>query len=440
VSQLGPHDGNGATEMHSLHDDERAELERLRAAAARRRRLGWRAPVATVLIVLGCLLAPLAVIGFWAKNEVTNTDRYVENVAPLARDPGVQNLIADRVTDLIFSYVDVKQVVDSAVTALEQRGLPEQVGSRLQGLSSALATGVHSFVRSEVGKVVSSAAFAQAWDYASRAAHGQLVQALSGEGGGAVTVQNGTVSVDLGAFLIVVKQRLSSAGFTVANQIPDVHPTFTLLKSADVTRAQAGYRTLDRLGTALPLIVLALLALGVYINRRHRRALVAAGLGLAVAMLVLAIVLAIGRSVYLHDIPADVLPTSTAASVFDTLVRFIKLGLRTLLVLGLVVAAGAFFTGPATTAVRTRSALSSGLGKLRTAGQRAGLRTGPVGTWVHANRTLLRAGIVGIAAVTFVFWGRPTGKVVILLAVLVLVALAIVEFLATPPRTEPTSA
>jgi hypothetical protein len=33
-----------------------------------------------------------------------------------------------------------------------------------------------------------------------------------------------------------------------------------------------------------------------------------------------------------------------------------------------------------------------------------------------------------------VFWGQPTGKTVLLLAVLLLVALALVEFLAQPPQ------
>src|SRR5262249_30989939 len=37
-----------------------------------RRRPGWRAPVATVLIVIGCLLAPVSVLGVWAANQVTN--------------------------------------------------------------------------------------------------------------------------------------------------------------------------------------------------------------------------------------------------------------------------------------------------------------------------------------------------------------------------------
>ena len=68
-----------------------------------------------------------------------------------------------------------------------------------------------------------------------------------------------------------------------------------------------------------------------------------------------------------------------AAAAFDILVRFIKTALRTLLVVDLIVAAGALPTGPSTAAVRTRSAFSSGLGSLRRRGESACLSTGPAG-------------------------------------------------------------
>jgi cytochrome c-type biogenesis protein CcmH/NrfG len=61
-----------------LSEDEKSELDRLRAevallrsqqaAAPRRHRIGWRAPVATLLIVLGCALTPVAVLGVWTAN------------------------------------------------------------------------------------------------------------------------------------------------------------------------------------------------------------------------------------------------------------------------------------------------------------------------------------------------------------------------------------
>ena len=67
----------------------------------------------------------------------------------------------------------------------------------------------------------------------------------------------------------------------------------------------------------------------------------------------LAIGIAIVRAIYISKVPTNVLPADAAAVVFDDIVRFIREGLRVLLVLGLVVAIAGFFTGPSITAVRT---------------------------------------------------------------------------------------
>ena len=101
-------------------------------------------------------------------------------------------------------------------------------------------------------------------------------------------------------------------------------------------------------------------------------------------MLVLAIALLIARSIYLSSVPTSTLPTDAAAAVFDAMVHFIKEGLRAVLALGLVVAIGAYFTGPSHTAVATRSGLKSGIEWIRHFGERHGMSTGPVGQWTYA--------------------------------------------------------
>jgi len=64
----------------------------------------WRTILAILLIVVGCVLAPLAGVAVWARNQVTNTDRYVRTVAPLAVDPAIQAAIAEQITTQIFTY------------------------------------------------------------------------------------------------------------------------------------------------------------------------------------------------------------------------------------------------------------------------------------------------------------------------------------------------
>jgi len=445
-------------EEPGLTGEERAELERLRAevatlrsqqrqqavagdegggvaATGRGARQRWRTIIAVLLIVVGCVLAPLAGVAVWAKNQVTDTDRYVATVAPLASDPAIQQAIADQITAQIFTHIDIQGLTTQTVNALAARGLPPQLATQLQGLTGPITTGIQGFVGTQVDKVVQSQAFADAWTQANRLAHQALVAALTGQGGGAVTVENDTVTLNLAPLIQTVKQRLVAQGFTIAERIPAVDASFVLFQSSDITRARSAFNLLTTLGNWLPVIALLLLALGVYVARDHRRALVGAGLGVAAGMLALALSLAVFRSIYLNGVPADVLPHDAAAVLYDTIVRFLRAGLRTILVLGLVVAAGAFLTGQSATAVRTRQSLAQGIGWLRGSAEHAGLRTGPVGGWVYDHRRGLRIGAVALAALALVFWSRPTGKVVIGLTLALLATLAIIELLARPPRT-----
>jgi hypothetical protein len=447
LSSTGSELGSAAGDPGLSHD-ERAELERLRAevselhgkqAGQRRRRwIGWRAPVATLLIVVGCLLAPVSVIAVWSANQVSDTSRYIANIEPLVHNPAIQNALTDKITTEVTSRLNVTGRTDQAATLLASKGLT-RVGALLKTFAPSLASAVAGFIHSTVHKIVTSPRFARAWIQVNTVAHQTLVNALSG-GKGAVSTSNGQVVVDLAPFINIVKQDLSTRGFTLVNSLPPIHPTLALFSSKYLVKAQGLYRLINDLKIVLPILSLLLIGVGVYIARRHRRALIGAGLGFAASMLVLGAGLAIFRSVYLNSVPSSALPSDAAAAMFDTFVRFIKEGLRTLLVLGLVVAAAAFITGPSVTAIRTRAAFASGLGWIRHGGERAGVSTGPVGLWTYAHRTILRISAVALAALLFVFWGRPTALVVIVLAVLLLVVLGLIELIGRPPARPATPA
>lgn len=426
-----------------LNEDERAELQRLRSEAAkpRRRRVGWRAPLATVLILLGCVLAPVSVVGVWTATQVSDTGRYVENMTPLIQSPPIQNALTDKLTNAITSNLDLSGYVNQASTALDSRGL-NRVAALLQSLGPSITSAVTGYIHNTVHGLVTSPQFANTWVQVNRVAHQTVVTALSG-GKGAISTQNGQVVLDLAPFVNVVKQSLAARGFTLIEKLPPIHPTLNLFSSKDLTKAQTLYRLINALRWVLPILSLLLIGAGVYIAKSHRRALIAAGLGFAVSMLVLGIGLQIARSIYLNSVPESVLPSDAAAAAYDTLVRFIKEGLRALLVAGLVVALAAFFTGPSTTAVTTRRAIASGSGSVRRSAERKGVSTGPVGSWTYAHRKGLRVSAVALVAVIFVFWGQPSAALSIILAVVLLVLLGLIELIGRPPAPlvpEPTPA
>ncbi len=363
-----------------------------------RKRMGWRGPVATILIVLGCVLAPIS--------------------------------LTDRISAAVSKQINVKHLTNQLAAQLKHSGLP-RLGSLLSTFSGAIASGVNGFIHSIVAKIISSTPVQRLWVQGNRIIHHQLVLALSGKKS-AITVSNGQVVLGLAPFIDQVKHNLAARGLTIVEKLPTINPTLPLFSAKYLVKAQTLYRVLTALKWVLPILALACFAAGIYIARRHRRAVVAVGLGLAGSMLVLAGALAIGRTLYLNNLPGTI-PADAAAIAFDTIVRFIRQGLRVLLVLGLVVAIASFFTGPSVMAVRTRQAFKSAFAAIRGTGERAHITTGPVGRWVYKYRTALRIGAVAIAALVLVFWGIPTGLTVLVIAIALVVALGIIELIGRPP-------
>src|SRR5580700_1664875 len=226
-----PMGGEPAPEQ--LSEDERAELERLRAeragshdgGAARpsRRRFSWRSFVAIVLIVLGCVLAPIAVVGVWAGNQITDTGRYVATVQPLIDDPAIQNVLTDRITNEITSQLNLTGLINQATAQLQTRGLP-RISTLLTTFGPQITSAVTGFIHSTVHTVISSQAMAKAWVQVNTVAHQAVVKLLSGQGGGTLTSANGQITLNLAPLIAVVKQDLVARGFSLAGSIPNVNP------------------------------------------------------------------------------------------------------------------------------------------------------------------------------------------------------------------------
>jgi hypothetical protein len=415
----------------------REEVQQLRAEKAVRRggRGGgrWRTALAVTLIVLGSILAPIAVLGYWASNQVSNTDRYVANMQPLISEPPIQAALTNELTTVIMDNINVQSYTSQASTELRQRDLP-RLADLLQNFSGSISSGISGAIHSAVARVIASPAIATVWTQANRIGHATMVAVLSGNNNGAVKLVNGNVTLALGPFITKVADQLTAQGLRIATLIPkNLNPTFTLFEAPNLEKAQAGYRLVNTLRWVLPVLSIGLLALGIVAARSRRRGLIGAALGLAASMLVLGIALAVARAIYLNSVPQSVLPSDAAAAAYDTLIRFIREGLRVLLVLGVVIALGAYLTGPAKSAVSIRQHTADGIGWLRGRGEGAGLRAGRFGVWVGTHKNLLRICAVALMALIFVLWGTPSVALVLWLAAILLVLLAIIELLSTKP-------
>jgi hypothetical protein len=418
-----------------------AELARLRAEVARleagrpdepRDRTGWWRPVvAGVLVLVVAMLAPLSVLATWAHGQVEETDRYLETVGPLANDPHVQDAMAARIEQVIYSYLDIDEATDALVEAINAQGLPAPVAATLQAAAGPLASGIRSFVNEQIEAFVRSDDFEDAWVRANREAHSQLVAALTGEGD-AVTVENGEVKIGLATIIDAVKAQLSDAGFAIADRIPEVDATFTIFQSADVDKVQRAIRLLDGLSTWLPVIGLGLLAVAVVVARDRRRVVLAAGVAVAASMLLLGAALNAIRPFYLDALPASS-NLAAAGVLYDQIVSFIRLALRGVLVLGVAISLGAWLSAPRGSGAAARSGLTRGIDAVRRGGGRAGLNTGRLGGFLREYRSAIRVVVLAVAALWYLSIDHPTGNTALSFVVAVVVLLLVTELLASGP-------
>ncbi|MEB8339155.1 hypothetical protein [Streptomyces endophyticus] len=420
-----------AEDTAPLGPAEQAELARLRGRVAELeaerggdRRHRGRSFLAVVLIVIGCILAPLGIVASWAADTVGDTDRYVATVAPLASNPDIQKAVATRATNEIMTRIDLQSLLSEVPT--KDRPLVEK---SLGKLGDSLEGAVRSFVQDKAQAVVASDAFENIWKQTNRTAHSSLMKALTGSGGGSVKVEGDTVTLDLGPLVEQVKQRLVDSGLTVAGRIPEVHTDFTLVTNDNIGKAKTYLRLLQVMGNWLPVIALVLVAAGVLLSVRRRRSLVATALAVAVSCGLLGIGLRVFRVVYLDRLPASV-SQDAAAAVYDTMTHFLFTMVRMVVALGVIVALAAWLTGRGKRAGVVRGLWISGIDATRLTADRAGFRTGPVGPFVRHYRTWIVWILLAGALLVYLLWSYPTGWVVVGIALCLLFLLAVVEFLA----------
>ena len=376
---------------------------------------------------------PLSVLSTWASGQIQDTDRYLETVAPLANDPDVQAAIVVRVEQVIYSYLDLDAAVDEVVTALEDQGLPPTAATTLSALASPLTNGIRGFIHDRITALVASDAFETAWVEANRTAHSELVAALTGKGDGAVEIDKGTVSVNLAVLINTLKGQLVEAGFGIAERIPEVAASFTIVQSDDLATLQNLLGVLDNLSTWIPVVGLGLLAAAVAVSRDRRRWVLVSGLAVAGSMLLLGATLNAIRPIYLDALPESSSPAA-AGAIYDQLVSFIRMALRGVGIVGLAVAVVAWFSAPRGAGAAARRGLVGGIDGLRRGTTRAGLKTGKLGLTLGQYRGPIRVAVVGIAAVGYLAQDHPTGGTALAFLLGTAVVLLVLAVLAADPE------
>jgi hypothetical protein len=234
------------------------------------------------LVVLGCLLAAPAVAAYALAGEVTSQERYLEAVTPLADEPAIKQSVTTQLTDAVAGQ------------------LPEQ----------ALP-----LVRQSIAGFVESPDFKRLWVEVNKEAHPEVLAMLRGEQGGGLAVKGDAIVLNLKSVAADVKQRMIAEGVPLADQIPEVDASVQLMSSESVRQLVPAFDLLEKLSVALPIVVIVLLLGGIVLAERRGRALIVAGVGLVVMMLVLVLLQFLARS----EITARAPDQELAGTFYDAL-------------------------------------------------------------------------------------------------------------------------
>ena len=142
-----------------------------------------------------------------------------------------------------------------------------------------------------------------------------------------------------------------------------------------------------------------------------------AGIGVAIAMLVLIALLAVGRSAYLDALGNGALPRDAASGIFDTLVAFLRHGVRVVVVVAVARRAVDVPRGPA-----AGRGCSGGCGQLAA---RAGSAR---------NQRVLMLVTGGLGLVVLFAWSPLTGGVVLVTLLAVGIICGVIALLGLEPR------
>ena len=117
-----------------------------------------------------------------------------------------------------------------------------------------------------------------------RGSHRALTTVATSNGTGVVVLTGDGLGtgIQLGPIVDQVKQRLTAQGVGAASLIPSVNRTIIIGTGDAATTARVVYRVAVTAGWLLPLITLALFAIGVLLARR--RSVAVLGLGIAIAL------------------------------------------------------------------------------------------------------------------------------------------------------------
>ncbi|MDO8486484.1 MAG: hypothetical protein Q7S77_02210 [Candidatus Staskawiczbacteria bacterium] len=281
--------------------------------------------LAWILLILGLLIMPLAVISLWLRITLLDSDQFAKTLSPLSTNPVIVSAVAKNLAGNFFQHVDIEGKL--------QESLPE--GSRF--LAPAFSSNLQSFVENQGQNIVTSKEFNSVWVTIIKTIHPQMMNILQGKGN-LIKTQNGMVVLDFKDAVLALNKQLNQRGITVFNNI-NINTKVVLLQSEKLAKLQQIVGLILRLGAILPILALVLIISAVLSSSEHRKFLVYVGFGLSISMILLLYLINVGHQQFIEA--SGELSTEVVSTFYKIITHYLKQSALIVLILGIIISLGA---------------------------------------------------------------------------------------------------
>ncbi|OJU85068.1 MAG: hypothetical protein BGO11_15775 [Solirubrobacterales bacterium 70-9] len=302
---------------------------------------GGHRKLSLAFVIVGTLLAVLAIFSIWANRQALNTDNWVHTSNRLLANKKVEERLSAYLANELFAQVDVKEELE------------KQLPSQLKVLAGPAAGGLQEVAPKVAERLLASAQVQALWSDANRAAHETLIKLLDG-GSGAISSEGGEVSLDLNEVLTEVGAKLG-VDESIVEKLPESAGKLTILKSDQISTAQSIAKVIRTL--PIVLTVLALLFYGLAIwqaGPRRREALRAAGIGFIVAGAFALFLRSIAGHAIVNSLVEVEANKPAVEAVWSIATSLLVTVATSAIAFGILVFIGAWLAGPTKLATRAR--------------------------------------------------------------------------------------
>lgn len=289
-----------------------------------------------VLLVLATLMWTVAGVAIWTNRQMLDTKNWVQTSDALLRDEAVRKALSTALLDRLYQSAPVETRVREA--------LPEQ----LQGLAAPAAAAVRQAASNRVPEILGSDAALAAWEKANEGAHKAFLKIVDGD-----AAAGGQVNLDVDGLL---RQVAAGTGLPedVVDRLPPQYRQVQILRSDELKASQDAADLLRSLPWILLPLATVLFGAAIFLAPDRRRTVVwCGGCAIIAGLGVLAVRRVAGTQVVdaLAEAP-NIRPAAKAVMAIGTsLLTDVAWGS---ILLGVLVALGAWLVGPGRWAVEAR--------------------------------------------------------------------------------------